>query len=66
MKGIKHNGVSLTIEDWSPMRKKPVLVVSFDGEATHYKVASFNSKAEAEWFAEICDEFFRGLVNDET
>ena len=59
MKKAKRNGITFSIENWKPIRKKPVLVVSFDGENAHYKVASFNSEETAKWFADICTEFFK-------
>lgn len=62
MKGVKHNGVTISVQDWSPWKKRPVLVVSFEGENAAYKVASFASKETAEWFAEVCEKFFDGLV----
>ena len=39
-----------------PMRKKPVMAVSFDGENRLYKVASFNSAATMKWFVECFDD----------
>ena len=39
-----------------PMRKKPVIAVSFEGENAMYKVASFNSEETAEWFLECLEE----------
>lgn len=35
-----------------PMRRKPVLAVSFEGESCLYKVASFNDETTFEWFVE--------------
>jgi hypothetical protein len=35
-----------------PMRKKPVMAVSFEGENCQYKVASFNSAETMQWFVE--------------
>lgn len=35
-----------------PMRKKPVMAVSFEGENCQYKVASFNSEETMRWFVE--------------
>lgn len=64
MKGIKHNGITVSVQDWSPWKKLPVLVVEFDGENTAYKVASFNNKQQAEWFCEVMEEFFKGLKKD--
>lgn len=63
MIGITHNGITIKIENWNPIRKKPVLAVSFEGEPTHYKVASFNDEETARWYGEILDEFFSGLVD---
>ena len=42
-------------EDY-PMRKKPVMAVSFDGENAMYKVASFNDEKTLNWFVECLDE----------
>ena len=39
-----------------PMRKKPVMAVSFDGENCQYKVASFNSSETMQWFIECLDD----------
>ena len=39
-----------------PMRKKPVMAVSFEGENAMYKVASFNDEKTLNWFAECLDE----------
>ena len=39
-----------------PMRKKPVMAVSFDGENCQYKVASFNSLETMQWFIECLDD----------
>ena len=39
-----------------PMRKKPVMAVSFDGENRQYKVASFNSAKTMKWFVECLDD----------
>ena len=42
-------------EDY-PMRKKPVIAVSFDGENCQYKVASFNDEKTMRWFIECFDD----------
>ena len=39
-----------------PMRKKPVIAVSFEGENAMYKVASFNSEETAQWFIECLEK----------
>ena len=39
-----------------PLRKKPVIAVSFDGENAMYKVASFNSEKTAQWFLDCLEE----------
>lgn len=39
-----------------PMRKKPVMAVSFEGENAIYKVASFNDEKALKWFVECLDE----------
>ena len=46
-------------EDY-PMRKKPVMAVSFEGENCQYKVASFNSRTTMQWFVECLDDALRG------
>ena len=65
MKGIKHNGVTVSVQDWSPWKKLPVLVIEVEGDNTAYKVASFNSKETANWFCEVMEEFFSGLVKED-
>lgn len=62
MKGIKRNNITISVQDWKPWRKLPVLVVEIDGENTQYKVASFNSEETAKWFCDVCEEFFEGLI----
>lgn len=57
MTGFKHNGIMISVENWSPIRKKPVLAVRFDGESHVYKVASFNDETTANWFCDIMAEF---------
>ena len=46
--------------DRYPMRKKPVMAVSFDGENAVYKVASFNSEVTMKWFLECLDDALVG------
>ena len=46
-------------EDY-PMRKKPVMAVSFDGENRQYKVASFNDEKTMRWFIECLDDALVG------
>lgn len=65
MTGIKHNGVTISVQDWKPWKKLPVLVVEFEGENAAYKVASFKDEATARWFTEVCEEFFKGMVSNE-
>ena len=62
MEGIKHNGIKVSVQDWSPWKKLPVLVVEFEDENKAYKVASINSKGTADWFCDVMEEFFKGLV----
>lgn len=45
-------------EDY-PMRKKPVMAVSFEGENSMYKVASFSDKKTMRWFIECFDDALR-------
>lgn len=60
MKGmiIKRNGITISVEDWSPWKKLPVLAVRIEDENKTYKVASFKDKETAEWFCDIMEEFF--------
>lgn len=62
--GIRHNGVTVTVQQWSS-HKLPVLAVQIEDENRLYKVASFNSIETANWFIEIMQEFFDGLVMGE-
>ena len=39
-----------------PIRKKPVMAVSFEGGNCQYKVASFNSAETMRWFVECLDD----------
>ena len=65
MNGSKRNGIIISVEDWSPLRKKPVLAVSFENENKHFKVASFNDKESADWFCDVMEEFFaKGGADD--
>ena len=64
-KGISRNGITVSVEDWGPWRKLPVLAVRIDGENATYKVASFNSKETAEWFCEIMVEMMSGLFKED-
>lgn len=61
MKGIRHNGITVSVENWKPHWKLPVLAVRIDGENTVYKVASFTTEEVAKWFCEIMEEFADGL-----
>lgn len=63
MRGIKHNGVIVSVQRW-PSHKLPVLALQFENENSVYKVASFNSEDTAHWFEEIMEEFFKGLVKE--
>ena len=44
--------MTIHFDEHFPMRKKPVMAVSFDGENCQYKVASFNSAETMQWFVE--------------
>ena len=63
-KGLKRNGVKVSVEKWESIYKKPVLVLGFDGENTVYKVASFNNDEAAMDFIEAMGKFFAGLVKE--
>lgn len=56
--GIQHNGIIVAVEDL-PKTKNPSLTVYVDGDAEAYKVASFSSREDAEWFVEMMQEFLR-------
>lgn len=58
MKGIRRNGITISVESLEPYRKRPVLTVCFGDENKHYKVASFNDKETADWFCDVMEEFF--------
>lgn len=62
MTGIRHNGITISVQNWKPWKKLPVLAVEVEGDNSAYKVASFNSEETARWFVEVCEEFFKGLV----
>ena len=55
-KRLELNGMTIHFSKEFPMRKKPVIAVSFDGESELYKVASFNSEETAQWFLECLEE----------
>ena len=63
--GIRHNGVTVSVQKWDS-HKLPVLAVQIDDENCVYKVASFNSIESSNWFVEIMQEFFEGLVKGES
>ena len=60
---FKFGDMYVSVEDWNPIRKKPVLAVRFEGESSAYKVASFNDEVTAKWFCELLEE--RAGVKDE-
>ena len=62
--GIRHNGVTVFVQKWYS-HKLPVLAVKIEDENCVYKVASFNSIETANWFVEIMQEFFDGIVKRE-
>ena len=55
---ISHNGTRIIVTDMKELGKRPSLVVSFDDDATIYKVASFQSKEKAQWFIDVLKEFY--------
>lgn len=57
MKGIRRNGITVSVQKWQT-HKKPVLAVQIEDENCIYKVASFNSEETANWFVELMEEFF--------
>ena len=63
--GIRHNGVTVFVQKWDS-HKLPVLAVQIEDENRLYKVASFNSIETANWFVEIMQEFFDGIVKKES
>lgn len=64
IRGFKHNGVIVTVQKWDT-HKHPVLAVQFENENKIYKVASFNSTETADWFADVMEQFFEGMVNND-
>ena len=62
-KGLKHGDVTIWVKKWDT-HKLPVLSVQIGNK--EYKVASFNSGTTANWFEEICEEFFDGYAIDMT
>lgn len=56
--GIQHNGIIVAVEDL-PKTKNPSLVIYVDQDAEPYKVASFSSREDAEWFVEMMQEFLK-------
>ena len=55
-KKLELHGMTIHFCKDYPMRKKPVIAVSFEGENELYKVASFNSEEAAQWFLECLEE----------
>ena len=62
MEGLKHKwnaitykGVTIAVQHF-PDRKLPKLTVQFEGEATIYSIASFNSEENAKWFLDVIDD----------
>lgn len=62
--GVKRNGVIITVQKWVG-RKHPVVAVRFENENRVYKVASFSSVETANWFIEVMEEFFDGIIKEE-
>ena len=62
-KGLRRGDVTIAVQ-MLPNKKLPVLSVQIGNEI--YKVASFNSERTANWFEEICEEFFDGYAVDRT
>ena len=52
MNKITRNGITVSVQNWTPWKKLPVLAVSFEGENKAYKVASFNNAETAAWFCQ--------------
>ena len=62
-KGLKRGDVTIWVRKLDT-HKLPVLSVQIGNE--EYKVASFNSETAANWFEEICEEFFNGYAINRT
>lgn len=45
------------IENWKPIRKKPVLTLINNNE--HIKVASFNNQESADLFCKVLNEYLK-------
>ena len=61
-KGLKCNDVMIAIQKL-PNKKLPALTVHIGIDI--YKVATFKDEKTANWFEEICEEFFNGYVEKE-
>lgn len=48
------------IENWKPIRKRPVLTLIKDNE--HIKIASFNNQESAELFCKVLNEYLKEKV----
>lgn len=53
--GIERDGLKIAVEHLEG-KKNPSLTVYVDDEAQPYKVASFKSTEDAEWFVEMAAE----------
>lgn len=53
------NGIKIGITHL-PNRKNPCLIVQIDN--CMYKVASFDDEIKADWFIEILEEMFGGII----
>ena len=63
MTGIRSNGITISVKQL-PKHKRKALCVTFDDEpVTIYKLATFDSNKQANWFEEILKEMFE--VKDE-
>ena len=60
----KFGDMYVSVEDWYPVRKKPVLCVRFEDESRSYAVASFKDEKTAHWFCELIEERLENKINE--
>ena len=61
MISVHNNGIKISVQQL-PKHKRKGLIVEFDNEpASGYKVATFDSNEQADWFEEILQDMFRGV-----
>lgn len=61
MKGIKHNNITISVQDWKPWEKLPVLVVEIDG-----KLRVSIAKKRQNGFVKFVKSFLKDLLGGKT